>query len=837
MRSSWFRDGRGTQAMGWRKIKSLGGLRGKLTLSILVLGVFPLVLGMVVAYLQGTRELQEISGNSFAGIAGETARKLDSVVSEEIARTMRITGDPAVIKVLDVRHRRNIGLMVPGVLQRSEKSWNAGDPAKLRSILDSPLSARLKKFYSEQYPDPPPFSSGSPRIPTRSLFLTDSRGELVASLSREVPYLGGETDWWKGAYHNGQGEIFLENLYFDPLLNTYAFSLSVPVQDKIHHRTVGVLHRILDARDYLDPLISPIRFGKTGHVMLIDGEGTVMSCPLLPTGTRLTDRRLISLVTQPRGGWVKAPSDGHGGEGTTSVVGSAPLFQTNRITHKSTQGGWFTYVWQSTDELFLPTRRLFTWISALGLIGIGLLGSMGYLAASRIVKPIRRLQEGALLIGQGKFQESIRIRTGDEIEQLADEFNRMNARLQRIFSGLENKVQEGVQEVQLLQAYHEQILQSVPNPIFLFGPDEQIDYVNRAAREFLNLYSGDPMGSKLFDILRTDEPARRKIREELRQQIRDPENPKTPILTAPIEIRPARDPLAHPTLSQAGATSLNKKIRIGPSTYQYELFHIRGQFGKKETMGLVLRDATEETWLQDQIIQMERLAGLDVLIAGIGHELNNPLYGIMGLGEAIQEDQDISRMKDHVRGILENAGRMTALIRDFTGQVRPERSGEDVRVDIHQQLDQVLKLLGLSDAPEGIEVQRAYQPAPAVLAWPADVLQVFANVIKNAVQAMKGNGLIRISTEVADGTVRVRIRDSGPGIPRHLVPRIFDPFFTTKGPGQGTGLGLTIAHRIMTRYGGHIRIETDEGEGTTVCLIFPIPEPAAFLAVSDPGSA
>ncbi|MBI5197035.1 MAG: HAMP domain-containing protein, partial [Nitrospirae bacterium] len=706
-----------------------------------------------------------------------------------------------------------------GLLEQSAQRWKAGDPAQIQSVLDNALSSSLKNFYAEQYPDPRPFSSGTLRIPTRSLFLTDSRGELMASLSPEVPYLSGESGWWREAYHHGSGQVFIENLYFDPLLNLYAFSISVPVQDKIHHRTVGVLHRTLNARDYLDPLISPIRFGKTGHVMLVDSEGTVMSCPILPTGTRLTDRRLISLVTQPNGGWVKAPSDGHGGE-VTSVIGFAPLSQTNMLTRESTQEAWFTYVWQSTDELFLPTRKLFTWISLLGLVGIGLLGGMGYLAASRIVKPIRRLQEGALLIGQGKLQEPINVRTGDEIEQLADEFNRMNTRLQQIFSGLEHKVQ-------LLQSYHEQILQSVPNPIFLFGPDERIDYVNQAAREALNLSDGDLAGMNLFDIIRIDDPSRRKIREELWRQIQVIENPGAlPSLpsTTPHEVRPVEDPLAHPTVSRPDRISMNKKIRMGSLTYQYELFHIRGQFDKNERMGLVLRDATEETRLQDQIVQIERLAGLDVLISGIGHELNNPLYGIMGLGEAIQEDQDVPRMKDHAKGILDNARRMTALLRDFTGQFRPDHSGANIRVDIHQQLDQVLKLLGLSDSPEGLEVQKTYQPVPEILSRPEDVLQVFTNVIKNAIQAMKGKGLIQLSTEVAEGAIQVRIRDSGPGIPGHLVSRIFDPFFTTKGPGQGTGLGLTIAHRIMSHYGGHIRIETEAGQGTTVHLVFPIPD-------------
>jgi two-component system, NtrC family, sensor kinase len=110
---------------------------------------------------------------------------------------------------------------------------------------------------------------------------------------------------------------------------------------------------------------------------------------------------------------------------------------------------------------------------------------------------------------------------------------------------------------------------------------------------------------------------------------------------------------------------------------------------------------------------------------------------------------------------------------------------------------------------------------PKIEVNPDEMAQVFANVIKNAIQAMKGKGTLHITTVAANGWITVRINDTGPGIRRDLVTRIFDPFFTVKAPGQGAGLGLTVVHRIVTKYGGQVQVETEEGYGTTFILMFP----------------
>lgn len=786
------------------------GLKGRLVLLTLVVGTVPLLLGIGMAYVEGTRELQVVIGSSFAGLATETARKLDLVFGDELTRLSRIAADPVLIEALEGNPAPMTGLREEG-----ERRWEARDPSLVRSVTTGPLADVLRRLAeSETDQSSPP----ARQAVTRALFLTDATGRLVASINHDVRYTHGDEAWWQRTYDGGRGgQAAPGDASFDRQFGTYTIALAVPVMDARRGRAMGVLRRVFDAKAYLDPSLAPIRFGKTGHVMLIDGDGTVMSCPILPTGARLVDQDLVRLVTSPQAGWVKAPSDGHGSR-TRSIVGFSPLPVTGRVTQRSTGRAWHTFAWQSSNELFAPTRHLFAWISAFGLVAIGLLGALAYVAASRIVTPIRRLQEGAVLIGRNELKQPIAVRTGDEIEQLADEINRMNARLQQAFSGLAHTVEEKTQEVRSLQEYNEKILDSMPNPILILDRD-QVEYVNQAAKQAFGWSDDAVRGAHVLELLRTDEASADRLRSELRTQGTWPDRPADSADHARGAPEGARDPLS--PRSAAALDPAQRELRIGSAIYRYEVFDISIPSTGARRIGLVLWDATGERRLQDQLIETEKLEGLGVLTSGIGHELNNPLLGILGLGEAIRDESDAAQTREHATAIIERAKHMAGIIRDFAGSAQPEVSESRSDVDVNERLDHALKVVGLTNVVAGLAVRKHYRPVPRIRAVSDEIGQVFMSVITNAIQAMKGKGAIELTTEASGETITVRIRDSGPGIPKTYLSKIFDPFFTTKAPGQGTGLGLTIARRLVMKHGGQIRVETVEGAGTTFILTFP----------------
>lgn len=799
------------------------GLKGKLILAMLLVGVVPLLIGLVMAFLQGSQEIREVNGASFEALATESARKLDLVLSDEISRTSRIANDPLIVKALEDRRDRVQVLSEPArqtLTKRSAAQWEARDPAFIKAVTESRLANALRQYLTGSDLETEQSLPIAIRAATRSLYVTDLTGGLIASINTAAPYHSADSPWWQGTFNKGVGKPYVENLAFDNKLGVYTFTVSLPVMDGIRYQAIGVVHRVYDAKEFLAPTTHPIRFGKTGHAMLIDSDGTVLSCPILPTGVRLPDPDLIPLVTQPQPGWVKAPSDGHGGRGT-SIIGFATLPETSRITRGSTGRQWHTFVWQSSDELFAPVKHLLTWISVFGLIAVGLLVSMGYVAAGRIVTPIRRLQEIARLIGRGALKEPIRIKTGDEIEDLADEIARMNAQLEVAFAGLTDQVELKTREVQYLQKSTDQILDGVSSPIIMLDQDMRVQYINRASKDTFSLTDLGRNSVGFFELLPLDDPSRERLRGEFHALVNESDHERDDMPSLPRELR---DPLAP---QRASATdSARKELHIGLRVYRYEWFQSTGRPGEGQRIGLVLRDTTDESRLQDQLIQAEKLGSLGVLSAGIGHELNNPLFGILGLGEAIQEETDLDQVKSYARDIVQHGKRMATTIRDFTGLARAEGKDRQAQVDINEQLDQALKLAQLAHGGAGLNVQTKYQSLPKTHAVPEELRQVFMNIIANSVQAMQGKGLLSLFTEAKDGMVVVTIRDSGPGIPKPYLPKIFDPFFTTKGQGSGTGLGLTVANRIITKYGGRIQIESEEGHGTLCRITIPVHGPS-----------
>ena len=800
------------------------GLKRKLILSMLLVGALPLLIGLSMAFLQGTKEIREVSGESFEALATEIGRKVDLIVSDAITRTSQMTTDVDIIRTLEQRRDQLSNYdqeALQTLLAQETEAWTAKKPGLVDEITQGKLVNILHRYYGGTYMDPGHPVPVVTRSATRGLFITDIAGRLVASLDTNVPYAHAHESWWQGSFKNGVGQPYLGNITFNEQAGTYTFALSLPIMDSLRYQAIGVLHRIYDANEFFTPSIDTIRFGKTGHVMLIDSKGIVLSCPILPTGTQLNDAELIPLVTPMHNGWTEAPSDGHGGS-RTSIIGFSPLPNTSRITQASSGRGWHMFVWQSSEELFAPIDQLFTWISVFGLLAIGLLITLGSIASGRIVTPIRRLQESAKLIGRGEWQKPVIIQTGDEIEELAEEVNRMSQQLASAFAGLESQVELKTQEVQYLQESTAQILDSVPNPVIMLDQSQQIQYLNRASRETFQLQTnGQGEGASLFTVLNTDQATQKKLAEEFHTIGHHATGQLTSSDSSPIGTTPTlRDPLRPD--STTNVASNRKEINFNNRTYRYEWFTVKARPGQAPDIGLVLRDMTDESRLQDQLIKEEKLAGLGVLSAGIGHELNNPLVGVIGLGEAIQEEHNPQQIKEYAQNIVQHGRRMASIIRDFTGQATSQLKGQQTQININEQLDHVLKTVQEPHEGTSLEIHTHYQSLPLIRANPYELSQAFVNIITNAVQAMKKKGKLEISTLAQGNEIKVLIRDYGPGISRPHLSKIFDPFFTTKDQGEGAGLGLTIARRIIQKYGGHIHVDSQEGEGTTCEISLPL---------------
>ena len=235
-----------------------------------------------------------------------------------------------------------------------------------------------------------------------------------------------------------------------------------------------------------------------------------------------------------------------------------------------------------------------------------------------------------------------------------------------------------------------------------------------------------------------------------------------------------------------------------------------------------VKDVTEEQRLKEQLIQSEKLAGIGILASGVAHEINNPLSGIIGMAEIVLEEEDPSKNRSYLMDILTCGQRIAEIVNGLRSYSRTAKGGELGAIDLHEVLETSLKMVQLATKSVPVEVIKKFRPIEKIKANPGEIQQVFTNLITNAFQAMNGRGgNLNLSSRSLKDFVEIKVSDSGVGISPRYLNQIFDPFFTTKKTGEGTGLGLNIVYRIVTKYEGTIEVESTEGVGTTFTIKFP----------------
>ena len=787
------------------------GLKNKLIRTMIVVGTLPLLLAMVISYVQGNKSVQEVIGASFKALAFETATKTDFILKEEISKNIHRASHPTLI--LTARSQNQIvgNIAAPEIKDYfAEKiaAWKQGDEA-IHPILNNAGSRVLKSLLRD--------NSISSRA-TRAMYITDTRGALVSSINFYPDFLNADDPAHKRVMAEGESFVYLSDIYKDAEQGEFVFHLAVPIKN-FEKNIFGIFHRIYSAKDFFSPSIEPIIFGETGHVMMINSDGVVIDCPILPTGTHLDDAELVRSVTGPEAHWAQTHGDGHGSS-DVSIIGFAPLLETNAYINPSSGKKWFTFAWQSSHELFAPTRKLFQWISAAALISILLIVFMGSLASNRIVQPIRHLQDTTARIGRGEQVEPLNIRTGDEIESLANEVNTMNRLLAEAFSGLEAEVQKKTTALRYLQEYTESILMSVPDVLLIFNESLKLEYVNQAFEKIGGVTGKDVTGKSLEDLPAEFQEQWKFLGEELRRFSQGIVSLASP---SPASANEPRDPLA-PKVPGASGEKRNV-ITLGNRVFVYQFFKVDVKTDGKRPIGLLMRDISEEKALQDQLAMAEKLSGLGTLAAGIAHEMNNPLYSIMGYTEAILDEKDSGKIQTFAGKILSRARHMASVILNMSGYARSKTTDETQDVNLNERLDAAIEMALMASYSDNVDLVKNYSPLPLIKAKPEEIQQIFLNIIRNGVQAMEGKGQLTIASSRVDGNIVTRISDTGPGIPKEYLSKVFDPFFTTKEQGKGTGLGLNIVHRLVEKYGGQIEVTSQLNVGTTFTITFPVSPP------------
>jgi two-component system, sporulation sensor kinase E len=355
-----------------------------------------------------------------------------------------------------------------------------------------------------------------------------------------------------------------------------------------------------------------------------------------------------------------------------------------------------------------------------------------------------------------------------------------------------------VQRLARERALFEEIFNTLQEGILVVRDDGAIDYANASAHRIIGLGGADLAGQTLWRLV----PG---LRPSLGGALDEDGGPGA----APVVAREFE--LTYPA---------PRIIRL----YMVP-FRVAGAGAHARRFAVILTDITKEKQSTEARIESERTSSILLLAAGVAHELGNPLNSLtihLQLVERklkkLKASKDTDSVAESIRICREEVTRLDGIISNFLEAIRP-RPPDLAELNLTDVLAEVLRFQQRELANRGIEVEADTSPIPSVLADRNQLKQVFFNVTKNAMEAMRPGGKLKIKTRADDDSVYLLFADSGSGIKQEDLVRMFQPYQTTKVGGHG--LGLMIAQRIMRDHGGQIGLESKEGIGTLVTLQFP----------------
>lgn len=362
--------------------------------------------------------------------------------------------------------------------------------------------------------------------------------------------------------------------------------------------------------------------------------------------------------------------------------------------------------------------------------------------------------------------------------------------LQEVNVSLESKVTERTREL-------ENILNSANESIVTTDRDLVIKTANPKTKE---IYGKDCMGKKLSELI-------------------------TGINFSTIIPRILKDP---EYITKHEIKYENKYLEISLS--QLTDFHTKEAFG----VIAVTDDITDKKKLEVQLLQSAKMSAVGQLAAGVAHEFNNVLSGVVGYTSLALSRNDIEKMREDLKVVDKASNRAIEVVRKLLAFSR-QKDEKYTLGSIDDVIEDTISLIHNTLEKDGIKIVKHFGKTPPVKLNQSEVQQVLLNLILNAKHAIvsnkklnESNKVIGITTDTEKGFVKLDISDTGVGIPKENLPRIFEPFFTTKdrnSPTPGTGLGLPITYAIIERHGGTIDVNSEVGEGTTFTLWFPYEEP------------
>ena len=456
-------------------------------MAMVLVGLLPLVLSLLLTYFEERRALREATGINFKGIAVEVARKVETQITRGINEAQQLATIPFIRSAVTDSNRSYEGKnkdAIKAFIQEWQERWQKRiHQNEFPVFINQYATNYLIQWHAVRKSD------------YLAILVTDNQGALVLSSFPQVKFFHGQSSWWQAVFRRPQGQTYVSDLFFDPSFGTHVLNVALPILNDQRNRVVGAVSLLL-RRNSLFRSISEVTAGNTGHAMLLASDGTPLLCPVLSLEEHVMSPELVQDLSKNEAGWVMAEQDSHGA--VNSIVGFAPLHLGLELAPESFGGRqWRLLVRQDPEETYAPLDQLLIKVAAYGGAVFVILWITGVFVAGRIIKPIQSLYEGVRQIGGGSLDHHLNLKTGDEIETLADAFNTMAGNLKNSFAQLNQQMDE----IGRLEEKYRDLIENSPEMIHQLDQAGRFVHVNQTGLNKLGFTLEEMLGMSLWDIV------------------------------------------------------------------------------------------------------------------------------------------------------------------------------------------------------------------------------------------------------------------------------------------------------------------------------------------------
>ena len=415
------------------------GLQKRLITSILAVSFAAGLVVLILVYFTGRSTLKESIGATFRELAETVSSTIDLSIAYNIERAKLLASAQSILSAIEdsnLLYEGETNQEIEKRIQEIDARWTGG--VGVNAYLFEVLNNRATNYLKE-------LSASGERGIYNIILVTNEKGAVVGATEKPSHYSYISQKWWRSAYNNGVGGVYVSDIYFNEEFGVKTLDIATPVMKG--GKATGVIlmsHNV----DVFFKFISATKVGTTDNVMLANSDGTILFSP--PSGSKelQLDKGLLQDISKELSGWITTSADVTY-RGRQSIVGYAPVKITAELGKENINGKrWYVFTNQDPSETFMPVYSLLLRIGIAGLAGAGLIAVLAYITAGKIVRPVKELQKGAEQMGGGDLDYRITVNTGDEIEDLAFNFNDMASKLKLFYIKLEEMVKERTRELE-----------------------------------------------------------------------------------------------------------------------------------------------------------------------------------------------------------------------------------------------------------------------------------------------------------------------------------------------------------------------------------------------------